>query len=219
MSYHEDRREDKRGSWGSGGGGGDKWAARLYVGRLSRNVSERDIDDAFGKYGRIREVDKWDETDKETRRPPRENLEYLVVVVCLFMVMLNSKLERNRNYGGVNIQENGKNYLVSGDTEENKGEKKNRRRIYTHLSATNARRRELDGVRIQGNDERVLVEFAKGKTTDYFRDLAQEAPGADRPETIEIRIMVVAGEGVDMIVGHLKDVLTVVKLGIGREIG
>ncbi|CAG8540796.1 6522_t:CDS:2 [Ambispora gerdemannii] len=108
MSYHEDRREsshEKRGGWGSGGGSGDKWASRLYVGRLSRNVSESDIDDAFGKYGRIREVD-------------------------------------------------------------------------------------------------------------------QEVPGADRPETAEIQIMVVAEEeGVDSIVGRLKDVLIVVTSGIGLGTG
>ncbi|RHZ89342.1 hypothetical protein Glove_16g186 [Diversispora epigaea] len=62
MSFFEDRRggydDGKR--WGGNGNNNsnlDKFAARLYVGRLSRSVSERDIDEAFGKYGRIREVD------------------------------------------------------------------------------------------------------------------------------------------------------------------
>src|SRR4051794_16579724 len=36
-----------------------KWPISLYsfIGRLSRQISERDIEEAFGKYGRVREVD------------------------------------------------------------------------------------------------------------------------------------------------------------------
>ncbi|KAG9300603.1 hypothetical protein G9A89_005203 [Geosiphon pyriformis] len=101
MSVHEERRggghEDKRGWGSSSGSGGDKWAARLYVGRLSRNISERDIDDTFGKYGRIREI------------------------------------------GFCFVQ-----YEDPRDAED--------------------ALRALDGTRIQGNDERILVEFAKGST-------------------------------------------------------
>ncbi|CAG8818010.1 17607_t:CDS:2, partial [Gigaspora rosea] len=59
MSYSDDRKEDSK-RWsgnGSSGSSADKFSARLYVGRLSRSVTERDIDEAFGKFGRIREVD------------------------------------------------------------------------------------------------------------------------------------------------------------------
>ncbi|CAJ0763648.1 7753_t:CDS:2 [Entrophospora sp. SA101] len=54
-SYYNDRR---------GGNDDKRWSAssyenyaRLYVGRISRSITERDIDDAFAKYGRIRDID------------------------------------------------------------------------------------------------------------------------------------------------------------------
>ncbi|CAG8675141.1 5493_t:CDS:2 [Ambispora leptoticha] len=107
MSYSDDRKEDSK-RWsgnGSSGSSADKFSARLYVGRLSRSVTERDIDEAFGKYGRIREVDA-------------------------------------RGVDGVN---------GVSPTQQTQ--------VLTQYQF-----RALDGGRIQGNDDRILVEFARGST-------------------------------------------------------
>ncbi|CAG8476518.1 8425_t:CDS:2 [Diversispora eburnea] len=127
MSFFEDRRSgyDDGKRWGGNGSNNnnlDKFAARLYVGRLSRSVSERDIDEAFGKYGRIREVDFDDPRDADDAM------------------------------------------------------------------------RALDGVRIPGNDDRILVEFAR-------------VPGAEL-----VTVTVVVAEVATLTDAPLKDVLTVDKL-------
>ncbi|RIB10055.1 hypothetical protein C2G38_2207147 [Gigaspora rosea] len=107
MSYSDDRKEDSK-RWsgnGSSGSSADKFSARLYVGRLSRSVTERDIDEAFGKFGRIREVDARG-VDGVNGVSPRQQTQVL----------------------------------------------------------TQYQFRALDGSRIPGNDDRILVEFARGST-------------------------------------------------------
>ncbi|CAG8628343.1 4079_t:CDS:2 [Acaulospora morrowiae] len=84
------------------------------LGRLSRSVSERDIDEAFGKYGRIREVD-------------------MKIGFC---------------------------FVQFDDPRD----------------ADDAMRA-LDGVRIPGNDERILVEFARGSTWRGARDSGSRGSG------------------------------------------
>ncbi|CAG8562929.1 17528_t:CDS:2 [Racocetra fulgida] len=110
MSYSDDRKEDSK-RWsgnGSSGSSADKFSARLYVGRLSRSVTERDIDEAFGKYGRIREVDA-------------------------------------RGVDGVN---------GVSPTQQTQ--------VLTQYQF-----RALDGGRIQGNDDRILVEFARARESRH----------------------------------------------------
>ncbi|CAG8763881.1 23815_t:CDS:2, partial [Dentiscutata erythropus] len=78
---------------------------KIFAGRLSRSVTERDIDEAFGKFGRIREVDARG-VDGVNGVSPRQQTQVL----------------------------------------------------------TQYQFRALDGSRIPGNDDRILVEFARGST-------------------------------------------------------
>ncbi|CAJ0755731.1 2303_t:CDS:2 [Entrophospora sp. SA101] len=104
-SYYNDRR---------GGNDDKRWSAssyenyaRLYVGRISRSITERDIDDAFAKYGRIRDID----------------------------------------------MKNGFCFIHFDDPRD----------------AEDAMRA-LDGVRIPGNDERIIVEVARGSNWRQNRE-------------------------------------------------
>ncbi|CAG8674685.1 2087_t:CDS:10 [Cetraspora pellucida] len=188
MSYSDDRKEDSK-RWsgnGSSGSSADKFSARLYVGRLSRSVTERDIDEAFGKYGRIREVDV--SLINYAVHITTLVLEYMIMLINMTFIFINfyyfSDEEKTPQIGFCFVQ-----FDDPRDADDAMRRNTGLRRVVFCFGAVREKKtargvdgvngvsptqqtqvltqyqfRALDGGRIQGNDDRILVEFARGST-------------------------------------------------------